>query len=59
MGKSLSAACIAAVLLAGAGSAQLPAALPWVPDRGDETYTNPVIHADYSDPDVVRVDRDY
>jgi len=59
MGKSLSAACIAAVLLAGAGSAQLPAALPWVPDRGDGTYTNPVIHADYSDPDVVRVDRDY
>jgi beta-xylosidase len=23
------------------------------------TYTNPVIHADYSDPDVVRVGNDY
>ena len=25
------------------------------PDYGDGTCTNPVIHADYSDPDVVRV----
>ena len=24
----------------------------WCPDRGDGTYTNPVINADYSDPDV-------
>ena len=24
----------------------------WTPDRGDGTYRNPVIHADYSDPDV-------
>jgi beta-xylosidase len=32
---------------------------PWVPDRGHGTYTNPVIHADYSDPDVVRVGDDY
>lgn len=27
----------------------------WVADNGDDTYTNPIIHADYSDPDVVRV----
>ncbi len=26
---------------------------------GGDTYTNPVIHGDYSDPDVVRVDSDY
>ncbi|CAM3404545.1 glycoside hydrolase 43 family protein [Flavobacterium chungbukense] len=31
----------------------------WVPDNGDGTYTNPIIHADYSDPDVVRVGDDY
>src|SRR3546814_11033329 len=31
----------------------------WVADRGDGTYQNPIIHADYSDPDVVRVDDDY
>ena len=24
----------------------------WCPDKGDGTYTNPVINADYSDPDV-------
>jgi beta-xylosidase len=32
---------------------------PWVPDQGDGTYRNPVLHADYSDPDVVRVGTDY
>ena len=32
---------------------------PWIPDRGDGTYRNPVIFADYSDPDVVRVRDDY
>jgi len=26
--------------------------LVWCPDNGDGTYTNPVINADYSDPDV-------
>jgi beta-xylosidase len=31
----------------------------WSPDRGDGTYQNPIIHADYSDPDVVRVGEDY
>jgi beta-xylosidase len=27
----------------------------WVADNGDGTYKNPVLNADYSDPDVVRV----
>jgi beta-xylosidase len=31
----------------------------WIPDNGDGTYKNPVIYADYSDPDVIRVDDDY
>jgi beta-xylosidase len=31
----------------------------WVADNGDGTYKNPIIHADYSDPDVVRVGTDY
>lgn len=31
----------------------------WVSDRGDGTYINPVINADYSDPDVIRVGDDY
>ena len=33
--------------------------LPWVPDHGDGTYRNPIIHADYSDPDVIRVGEDF
>jgi beta-xylosidase len=32
---------------------------PWAADLGDGTYRNPVLFADYSDPDVVRVGRDY
>ena len=31
----------------------------WVPDNGNGTYRNPVIYADYSDPDVIRVGDDY
>jgi len=34
-------------------------AFPWVPDQGDGTYCNPVLYADYSDPDVVRVGGDF
>ncbi len=26
----------------------------WIPDQGDGTYVNPIIFADYSDPDVIR-----
>ncbi|WNH09139.1 glycoside hydrolase 43 family protein [Thalassobellus suaedae] len=31
----------------------------WVSDQGNGTYKNPILHADYSDPDVVRVGDDY
>lgn len=31
----------------------------WNADNGDGTYTNPILHADYSDPDVVRVEDNY
>lgn len=31
----------------------------WMPDNGDGTYKNPVINADYSDPDAIRVGDDY
>jgi beta-xylosidase len=31
----------------------------WVADQGDGTYKNPILHADYSDPDVVRVGEDF
>lgn len=31
----------------------------WVADNGNGTYKNPIIHADYSDPDVIRVGNDF
>lgn len=31
----------------------------WVPDLGDGTYRNPILHADYSDPDAIRVGDDF
>jgi len=31
----------------------------WVADNGDGTYRNPILHADYSDPDVLRIADDY
>ncbi len=32
---------------------------PWIADQGDGTYMNPILHADYSDPDAIRVDDDF
>ncbi|GAA4832339.1 glycoside hydrolase 43 family protein [Paenibacillus vulneris] len=31
----------------------------WYADLGDGTYRNPIIYADYSDPDVIRVGEDF
>ncbi len=31
----------------------------WVADHGDGTYKNPILHADYSDPDAIRVGDDF
>ena len=53
---------IAAVLLCIAGAQVYPqdnASRVWVADNGDGTYKNPIIHADYSDPDVTRVGGDF
>jgi beta-xylosidase len=33
--------------------------LVWSPDNGDGTYKNPIIFADYSDPDALRVGDDF
>jgi beta-xylosidase len=50
-------AILAASLLAPLVLAQVSKV--WVPDNGDGTYKNPVLHADYSDPDVVAVEGDF
>lgn len=40
--------------------AQQPAPrAPWIPDQGNDSYVNPILFADYSDPDVVRVGSDF
>jgi beta-xylosidase len=52
-----SSALLAAFLLAPLGAAQVSKV--WVADNGDGTYRNPVLHADYSDPDVVGVGDDF
>jgi beta-xylosidase len=36
-----------------------PVSKVWNPDAGDGTYKNPVLYADYSDPDVIRVGSDF
>lgn len=45
---------------AGPAATRSPAAAPvWSPDAGPGRYRNPVVFADYSDPDVVRVGDDF
>ena len=46
------------LLLAGGISAQTVSEV-WSPDLGNGKYKNPIIDADYSDPDVCRVGDDY
>ena len=43
---------MAAIALPMMACAQAYQSQVWNPDNGDGTYTNPVINADYSDPDV-------
>jgi len=35
------------------------AAQNWIPDLGNGRYKNPILYADYSDPDVIRVNEDF
>jgi len=51
---------LAATFHAAAGAVPaVPPVSPWMPDLGDGTYKNPIIFADYSDPDVTRVGDDF
>ena len=51
-GKKRWLACVA---LAATFHAAAQSPLPWSADLGNGEYRNPVLHADYSDPDVIRV----
>ncbi|MEQ1677141.1 MAG: glycoside hydrolase 43 family protein [Chitinophagaceae bacterium] len=50
---------ILSFLLAGLGVFAQPVSKVWVADNGNGTYNNPIINADYSDPDAIRVGNDY
>jgi beta-xylosidase len=54
VGAGLSSVAVAA---AAAETHQSPP--PWISDQGDGTYRNPVLFADYSDLDVIRVGDDF
>ncbi|MBT1711048.1 glycoside hydrolase 43 family protein [Fulvivirgaceae bacterium PWU5] len=44
----------ALIMTSGPTTAQV-----WLADQGNGTYRNPILHADYSDPDACRVGEDY
>ena len=52
------ALCAGLVELTGT-TATAAAAAPWVPDLQNGSYKNPVLYADYSDPDAIRVGDDF
>ncbi|XLZ69795.1 glycoside hydrolase 43 family protein [Massilia sp. SR12] len=51
-------AALASGTLAVAAEPFVPRA-PWTPDLGNGRYRNPILHADYSDPDAIRVGKRY
>jgi len=63
--RTIAALLLSLGLLYSAAKANAQASRPaissavWVPDNGDGTYKNPVLDADYSDPDVIRVGNDF
>ena len=57
MKKLMTLCLLGASLLTG--SAQNSVSKTWVSDLGNGTYKNPVLYADYSDPDICRVGDDY
>lgn len=58
--KRISLLAIAATVAVGAWADGSPyISQVWSPDLGNGQYKNPVINADYSDPDVIRVGDDY
>src|SRR6201988_1736537 len=55
----LAAALLFTLLSCWPAQAQTSVSKVWVADKGDGPYRNPILQADYSDPDVVRVDNDF
>ncbi|MEB2777780.1 glycoside hydrolase 43 family protein [Algoriphagus sp. D3-2-R+10] len=59
MKKSVYSICLLFLAAISAFAQQNEVSNIWVADQGDGIYINPILHADYSDPDVVRVGEDF
>jgi beta-xylosidase len=51
--------CSLSPLASGSGLSVIKHASSWSPDNDTDSYRNPIIFADYSDPDVIRVGDDF
>ncbi len=51
--------CVLLAAISSVFAQQKEVSKVWVADQGDGTYINPILHADYSDPDVVRVGENF
>jgi beta-xylosidase len=58
MRKELAILCLTATWAVLSGSTT-PSAHAWQSDNGDGTFKNPVLYADYADPDIIRVSNDF
>lgn len=59
MNKLLLSLCLCSFFGLGAFAQGDYVSQVWNPDNGDGTFTNPVLNADYSDPDVIAVGDDF
>jgi len=57
--KAARTLCLTLLLITSAFTQTRFVSKVWVADNGDGTYKNPILNADYSDPDVVRVGTDF
>ncbi|HQZ94963.1 MAG TPA: glycoside hydrolase 43 family protein [Pyrinomonadaceae bacterium] len=57
--QTLSRSVLISLVFLCAVAANAQVSKVWVADNGDDTYKNPIINADYSDPDAIRVGDDY
>lgn len=54
--RSYLAVILLAILSLGAAASASPTAPGWTADNGNGSYTNPLFHDEFSDPDLIRVD---
>ena len=58
-GKRLLLHCTTSVVMVTLAASATTAGQVWRSDRGDGTYANPPLNADYPDPDIIRIGDDF